>query len=148
MSQNETDTKKPSKWITTSWTGKGVRKTEDLYMNDKLMSFKELVIKYDIPRKHFFKYLQVRGFMSFSQYHSLRMPPLSSLEKEVTRDCYGKGLILLLYSMLESGSQVSSEPRLDRGLERGFKEDISMSNWMEACRDAQQRTMKTWLKLP
>ncbi len=47
------------------WAEKGIRNIKDLYLEDKLMSFQELITKFDIPRNHFYRYLQIRSFMSF-----------------------------------------------------------------------------------
>ncbi len=78
-----------------------------------LMSFEEIVNTYNIPIKHFFKYLQIRHFILKLQKNSLDMPPLSILEKEVTRNCFSKGLISSLYNMLVSGSKDSSNCKLE-----------------------------------
>ncbi len=45
------------------WADKGVQKTEDLYMNVSLLTFDQLCQTYYIPKKHFFKYLQLKHFI-------------------------------------------------------------------------------------
>uniref|UniRef100_A0A669E357 Reverse transcriptase domain-containing protein n=1 Tax=Oreochromis niloticus TaxID=8128 RepID=A0A669E357_ORENI len=45
------------------WLNKGVAKLQDLYEEYSLMSFSELRAKFNIPQKHFFKYLQLRSFI-------------------------------------------------------------------------------------
>ncbi|MGL4484101.1 MAG: hypothetical protein ACRCUS_04055, partial [Anaerovoracaceae bacterium] len=80
------------------WAERGIKNIKDLYLEDRLMSFQELITKFDIPRNHFYRYLQIRSFvMSFQKYTII--PPLSSLEKEVTKNCYNEGLFSLLYNM-------------------------------------------------
>ncbi len=128
------------------WADKGIRKIADLYVNNTLMSFEEIVNTYNIPTKHFFKYLQIRNFILKSQNNSLDMPPLSILEKEVTRNCFSKGLISSLYNMLVSGSKDSSNCKLE-AWRSDLKDNIQMEDWMEACKEAQSLTMNTRLKL-
>lgn len=41
------------------WANKGVGKVQDLYKEGIFILFEELLTKYDIPRKHFFKYIQL-----------------------------------------------------------------------------------------
>lgn len=41
-----------------------------------LMSFEELITRYDIPDKHQFKYLQVRNFIRSSQKNVFVDPPV------------------------------------------------------------------------
>ncbi len=46
------------------WADKGVSQMKDIFAkNGNLLSFKELILKYNVPRKHFFKYLQLRSFI-------------------------------------------------------------------------------------
>ena len=46
-----------------AWLSKGIVNLLDLYNDNTLMSFDELKAKYDVPQKHFFKYLQLRSFI-------------------------------------------------------------------------------------
>lgn len=61
------------------------------------MSFNELKTNFDVPQKHFFKYLQLRSFILAQLKNSVRKPPLSTLDLYVTKDCFGKknGFIVL-----------------------------------------------------
>lgn len=61
---------------------KGVGQLKDMFGSDngKFLSCEELVSKYDIPRKHFFKYLQLRSFVGANQDRLMLAPPLSILE--------------------------------------------------------------------
>ena len=42
-----------------AWLNKGIIKLQDVYKDNTLMSFNELKAKFDIPQKHFSKYLQL-----------------------------------------------------------------------------------------
>lgn len=45
------------------WAVKGIGKIADLFQEDVFMSFEVIRKKFDLPAKHFFKYLQVRDFI-------------------------------------------------------------------------------------
>lgn len=110
------------------------------------VSFVEISTKYDIPNNHFFRYLQLRSFISSSQNHSLDIPTISALEVAVTRHCYDKGLISTLYDLFVSGSIESSESKL-RLWNEDIEEEISLEEWSEACKEAQRQTVSSTLKL-
>lgn len=76
-----------------AWLNKGVVKLQDVYKDYTLMSFNELKAKYDIPQKHFFKYLQLRSFILANLNNSI-------LETHVTKNCFGKRLISRFNNMI------------------------------------------------
>ena len=92
------------------------------------MTFEEISLVHNIPKKHFFKYLQLRSFISSMQNQSLVIPALSSLEEIITKNCNSNGLISLIYNWLASGSKETSISKLDAG-RADLKEDISDNNW-------------------
>ena len=94
----------------------------------------------------FFRYIQLRSFISSSQDHSLDIPTISALEVAVTRHCYGKGLISTLYDLFVSGSIESSESKL-RLWNEDIEEEISLEEWSEACKEAQRQSVSSSLKL-
>lgn len=51
------------------WAELGLQKVGDLYnpLNRHLMSFDEIVVKYNIPHRQFFRYLQLRDFIRTQQ---------------------------------------------------------------------------------
>lgn len=128
------------------WAERGLRKIGDLYKERQLMSFQELVEKYNISRKHFFKYLQVRSFLYASQNQKFDIPSLSSLEEQVTKDGSAKGLISAFYDLLLSGSRVSSIGRLE-AWRNDIKEVISLEDWTRICEDAQKSSVNTRLRM-
>lgn len=129
------------------WAEKGLRKVQDMYSEEEVfMSFAEISTKYDIPKNNFFKYLQLRSFISSSQNHSLDIPVISPLEVAVTGHCYDKGLISNLYDLFVSGSDESSESKL-RLWKEDIEEEISLEDWSEACKEAQRQTVNSSLKL-
>lgn len=129
------------------WAEKGLRKVQDMYNKDEIfMSFAVISKKYDIPKTHFFKYLQLRSFISSSQNHSLDIPNISSLEAAILGHCYDKGSISSLYRLFVSGSNESSESKLKLWKE-DMEDEISLEDWNEACRRAQIQTINSSLKL-
>lgn len=63
------------------WAKKGLRKISDLYKEGVLMTFEDISLRFNIPRKHFFKYLQLRSFISSSQNQSLTIPTIALWKK-------------------------------------------------------------------
>lgn len=59
---------------------KGIVKIQDVYEDHNLMSFSELMAKFDLPQKHFFKYLQLRSFNLAQSNNSVQQPSFSILE--------------------------------------------------------------------
>lgn len=129
-----------------SWADKGIRAIHNLYSSNKLMSFEEIVNKFNIPKNHFFKYLQIRNFIFVAQNNTLDMPTINNLEKEMLSDCYARGLISHLYRIMIAGSQESSITKLE-AWKKDLKEDLCTADWTEACKEAQTQTISVRLKL-
>ena len=104
------------------------------------------IIKYEIPRRHFFKYLQIRSFIQVRLSEILTEPPLSNLEKVVSSQCFSKGRISALYDLLVCGSTESSGDKL-LSWKEDIQEDISPEEWSDICTKAQTQTVNTRLKL-
>ena len=128
------------------WARKGLQSFKDLYRDNILMSFDDLVNFYDIPRKHFFKYLQLKSFLMSAQGRNLSEPPLSILEKLVSANCNSKGHISAFYNTIRSASYESSEDKL-ASWSQDLQEDISLADWKYICTKAQTQTINTRLKL-
>ena len=69
-----------------------------------MMSFEEIRHKYDIDKKYFFKFLQLRSFIRKSQDCLLTKPFISNLEKWTSKDSLSNGAISELYNLLLSNS--------------------------------------------
>uniref|UniRef100_A0A8C6SR27 Reverse transcriptase domain-containing protein n=1 Tax=Neogobius melanostomus TaxID=47308 RepID=A0A8C6SR27_9GOBI len=127
------------------WADKGVQKIGDLYEGGALLTFNDLCLKYSIPPKHFFKYLQLKHFIS-SHCEALREPPLSCLEDIMIKHGNGKRQISVLYAALVSHDKESSSDRM-RAWSLDIKEDIDEDEWSIACLKAQTQTINTRMKL-
>uniref|UniRef100_A0A3P9K8G4 Reverse transcriptase domain-containing protein n=1 Tax=Oryzias latipes TaxID=8090 RepID=A0A3P9K8G4_ORYLA len=96
------------------WAAKGLSAIRDLYSPDSdiMMSFEELKNKYDLSKKHFYKFLQVRNFVRKTQ-KTLNKPPSSILEKFMVRDSSKKGAISEFYNLFLSNSNESSQYKVN-----------------------------------
>ena len=129
-----------------AWADNGVQKIGDLYAQGTLLTFNDLCAKYRIPKKHFFKYLQLKHFISSKSHQNAREPPLSCLEDIVLKHMNGKRQISILYAVFVSHDEESSHDRR-RAWSLDIKEDIEEAEWATACRKAQTQTINTRMKL-
>lgn len=60
-----------------NWMLKGLHTLKDLCEGGSLITFRQLVTKYNFPQKHFFKYLQIRSYV-YSCIRTYLEPPLST----------------------------------------------------------------------
>lgn len=128
------------------WAGRGVQKIGDLYDKGILLTFNDLSLKYSIPQKHFFKYLQLKHFISSKHCDALREPPLSCLENIMIKHGHGKRQISILYATLISYDKESSKYGM-RAWSLDIKEDIEETERSKACLKAQIQTINTRMKL-
>lgn len=73
-----------------------------IYNKGKVLTFKDLCLKYPITKAQFFKYLQVKHFISTKYTHMEIEHPVSCLEDIVHKHLYGKHQISILYAALMS----------------------------------------------
>jgi len=84
------------------WALKGLGKIHDLYMpnSDDMLSFEQIRHKYDIDKKYFFKFLQLRNYVRTSQNSLLTRPPISNSvenadhKREAWKEDLGKNISL------------------------------------------------------
>lgn len=127
------------------WMEKGLSQIKDLYNEGTLMSFQQLTDKHDLPRKHFFKYLQIRSFIC-SQIKSTLEATLSTLEKFPVHHLYDRGQLSKFYDILLAGSKENSMSYL-AAWKNDLQENISVEDWEEACLYAQTQTINTRFQL-
>ena len=129
------------------WAERGISKVMDTY-NDKniLYSFEDLQRIYNIPRKHFFKYLQVRNYILTASKQSPHKPPLSSLEKAIQDHLPGRGQVSFLHEMIVDASKEASD-RKALAWSSDFDAEISQVDWKTVCQKTQSQTINTRLEL-
>lgn len=127
------------------WMNKGLRKIGDLYSDGVLMSFEQLSNNYNLPKKHFFKYLQVRSFIT-SLLKSTAQPPLTSIENIAVNHYKSRGLLSKFYNILLAASKESSLSYL-QAWRAEMEKDISVEDWNNSCLLAQKQTINTRFRL-
>lgn len=127
------------------WIDLGISKMKDLFNDHTLMSFQQLVDKYNLPRKHFFKYLQIRSFIH-AQSKTYATPPLSQLEQYTVNHLQGRGQLSKLYNILLNSSKENSHSYLS-SWRNDLHIDITTEEWEKACSSAQTQSINTKGKL-
>lgn len=128
------------------WNEKGVQKIMDLYHDGVLLSFDALSQKYQLPKKHFFKYLQIKSYMLSKNKQIMSPPPLSELEEITISDIGGKGYVSKYYNLLLAHSTETTVDKLNTW-KMDLQEEIDEEDWNEACLKAQKQTINTRFKL-
>lgn len=127
------------------WAQLGLQNISDLFKDDTLMSFEYLKDNFKIPRKHLFKYFQIRSFIH-SRSQSYQPPALNGIEELVTPNPYAKGTISKIYNKLLRSSSESSNYERITWME-DFQTDITELEWEKACCQAQTMTINSRLRL-
>uniref|UniRef100_A0A672FIX8 Reverse transcriptase domain-containing protein n=1 Tax=Salarias fasciatus TaxID=181472 RepID=A0A672FIX8_SALFA len=84
------------------WSRKGIAAVEDLFIDGTFASFDQLVVKFNIPRSHFFRFLQLRSFISTSFTYFPSCPPETLLDSILKLKINCKGTIGKLYSLINT----------------------------------------------
>lgn len=127
------------------WKMKGIHTIKDLYVDGVLLAFRDLSDKYQLPVKHFFKYLQLKSFMSSKMNDIMHVPKLSLLEEIICKKTE-KGLLSKFYKLIMTNSKDSAIDRLN-AWRKDIQEDIDENEWHGACLKAQKQSINTRLKL-
>lgn len=131
-----------------AWANNGLEKILDLYdvKTGNLLLFEDIVRRFDVPHHQFFKYLQIRNFISKKQNNSLTIPEISSIEKIMTINCLKASLISKFYKILVNKSPESSIKRLQMWV-RDLQEIIPTDDWNAICARSQSVTINTNLRM-
>ena len=83
------------------WSGSGLGRVKDLFKEGVFMSFDQMVRDFNIPRSHFFRYMQIRAFVKkhFPSFPSL--PRDSWVDEWLGRNPLHKGAVSRLYSDIQ-----------------------------------------------
>ncbi|XP_059823292.1 protein N-lysine methyltransferase METTL21A isoform X1 [Hypanus sabinus] len=114
--------------VYSAWKTKGLLRFSDLFLDNCFMSFEQLSNKYNLPRFHFFRYLQIRHFLSSVLSTFPNFVPSDILESLFELDPFQKGLISKLYNII---MKICSEPlyKTKKDWERELSLNISSENW-------------------
>uniref|UniRef100_A0A3P9H232 Reverse transcriptase domain-containing protein n=1 Tax=Oryzias latipes TaxID=8090 RepID=A0A3P9H232_ORYLA len=84
------------------WSRRGVCLIDDLFIDNTFACFDQLLVKFNIPRSHFFRYLQLRSFVFKSYPCFPSHPPDSLLESTLKINVGSRGTIGKIYSLLNT----------------------------------------------
>lgn len=79
------------------WASKGIKSISDLYVNSTFGSFTQLSQLFDLPKSHFFRYLQIRHFVQKNIASFPNLPTDDTVDCILSLSPYHKGLISTLY---------------------------------------------------
>ena len=113
------------------WTEKGVISVRDLFDEGVFMTFNQIQLKFGIPRPHFFRFLQLRNFVTLSIADFPSQPPDSLLESILNFNPHSKGVIGSIYSLLNS-SNLEPLVSLKHTWEGDLGMQLSDEIWKEA----------------
>uniref|UniRef100_A0AAR2M2X3 Reverse transcriptase zinc-binding domain-containing protein n=1 Tax=Pygocentrus nattereri TaxID=42514 RepID=A0AAR2M2X3_PYGNA len=91
------------------WAKRGVVSLSDLYIDGKFASFEQLTQRYNIPRIHFYRYLQLRNFVSSNLDSFPLSPSISLLESIYKHKAINTQAISIIYGLLDSHNYTSLE---------------------------------------
>jgi len=128
------------------WASKGLNKVADLFNDETMLSFQELRHKFDLPKTHFFKYLQIRNFINKTQHLSLLLPELSPLERITLNHLNGAGQVSLFYKLISTNCKENTEKKRLAWCQ-DISENITEDEWQSICLKAQTQTINTRFKL-
>lgn len=117
----------------TTWDKHGIISVKKLYINGIFASFDELARVFDLPRTHFFKYLQVRNFVrnKFPGFPSI--PPNTLIDTVLNINPVLKGSISKLYNILFECKPTGSD-KLRVMWSEDLNMEISPEIWQSALR--------------
>ena len=103
------------------WHKNGIGCLKDLFSNNIFLSFEQVSQTFNLPRTHFFRYLQMRHFVQkkFSSFPNL--PPLSPTDELLDLNPTAKGLISTIYTMISS-----INPQMLDHLRQAWEQDLDL----------------------
>lgn len=117
------------------WHNLGIKSFFHLFSDNILCSFEQLCLKFNLPKSHWFRYLQVRDFLCkiLPQFPSL--PPANSCDALLKRPLSFKGMISALYKEILH-MQRSSSLSVKRDWELDLGETIPDDLWQSILKRA------------
>lgn len=114
-----------------AWRDKGIHVLADLFRDNTLMSFQQLQELYNIPKTHFFGYLQIRHFASSLSNAPLTSLPLNDPERFLFTCKNSEHFVSAFYSTLTS-SDVYELPNIARKWENDLGSEYIEDDWKVA----------------
>lgn len=86
----------------TIWRTNGIVSLSNLFSQGTFCSFSQLSEKFDLPKSHFFRYLQIRHFVQKNIPSFPQLPPINTIDNIISLSPQGKGLISRLYGIINN----------------------------------------------
>ena len=93
----------------TQWFDKGIKSICNLYIEDTFASFSQLSQTYNLPKNHFFRYLQVRSFVQKTFHSFPDKPTKSHIDCILQLKSDSGGLIAQIYDLIQKIDPLSTE---------------------------------------
>ena len=115
------------------WSRNGIHSLQDLYVDNNFASFEQLVDRFNIPRSHFFRYLQLRNFIA-SNFSCFPLCPRGSLLDSIFKlGKNSKQIIGKIYGLLNLFN-LSTLDYLKHKWEEDLNEQIPDAVWQKIIR--------------
>lgn len=129
----------------TQWKELGICTIKDLYLDGALASFMQLQQKYNLPKNHFFRFLQIRNYLRTYKVSLDEVPP------SVIDDCLiqfrgNKCQLSLIYGRLLAVTSPSTK-LIREEWEREIGVGISEEVWQSGLEDIDKQSVNTRLCL-
>ena len=90
-----------------TWRRLGLVNIKDLYINNVFASFQELSNRFNLPKTHLFRYVQVRNWVKLNNNSFPNTPPTSVVDSILDISTNQRGLLSKIYILLSSLSTAS-----------------------------------------
>ena len=118
-----------------SWYDSGIRVIGDLFVDGVLMSFEMIQDSFDVPRKDFFAYLQMRHFINTDVKLPGDKPLLGPLEASIVYHVKEEGLISYFYNTFLDFSKLNIDMVLETW-ERDFQIEYDAECWNDCIQSS------------
>lgn len=111
-----------------AWHDLGIQTLKDLYVDNVFASFEQLVEEFSVPKKYFFRYLQVRNFAKGLNAHFPFSPPSTPSDFLLKPLPFFKKIIKQIYLHINS-LQISPQSLIKSRWAEDLGEEISDGDW-------------------
>lgn len=103
------------------WFDKGIKSICNLYIDNTFASFSHLSQTYNLPKNHFFRYLQVRSFVQKTFHMFPNKPIKSHMDHILELKPDSRGLIAQIYDLIQKIDPYSTE-----NLRKAWESDLGI----------------------
>lgn len=116
-----------------TWANLGIRRFQDLYIDNTFATFEQLSVKFGLPRSHFFRFLQIRSYVRSLDPRFPTLPGETQFDIFLTPLPTLKGSLSIIYRQLCS-LQSTSLSNIKSSWEEELGEEISDDVWENALK--------------